>query len=424
MKTVTDLLAVDPRISDYKIHIRNKESYELFFVKGSLETVRCTDTCDKEVTVYVAHDGCKGEAQFFIYPSTTREQLMALIDEAVNKALLIRNQNFELPEGETGSFLVESNFADYEPAELAALIAKAVWDANRVENAALNSVEIFINKHTETVCNSRGLHKTQVRYSAMVEAIPTYNGEGQSVELYEQYNFSNLSEEEIVREIFGKLEQVKARFQAQIPVLKPECPVILNPEELAQLFWNIAGDLNYASVYSHSNLWNKGDAIQKDPAGDVIGIRMAGEVPGSVRSAKFDADGMALGSIRIVDGGKAVNFYGSNRFGQYLGEVPTGDLRCICVDPGTAEKADFTAGPYLEVVSMSGLQVDFYSDYIGGEIRLAYYHDGISVTPVTGISISGSLNQVLSSIRLSSETTVYNGYAGPAKAILGGMKIF
>ena len=118
MKTVMDLLAADQRICDYKINIRKKESYELFFVKGSLETVRCTDTCDKEVTVYVAHDAFKGEAQFFIYPSTTDEQLRGLIDEAVEKALLINNRTFELPEGENGSFAVESNFADYDPAKI------------------------------------------------------------------------------------------------------------------------------------------------------------------------------------------------------------------------------------------------------------------------------------------------------------------
>ena len=73
---------------------------------------------------------------------------------------------------------------------------------------------------------------------------------------------------------------------------------------------------------------------------------------------------------------------------------------------------------------MSGLQVDFYSDYIGGEIRLAYYHDGSTVTPVTGISVSGSLGEVLDRIRLSAETSVHNGYTGPSKAILRGTKIF
>jgi PmbA protein len=258
----------------------------------------------------------------------------------------------------------------------------------------------------------------------MVEAIPTYNGEAQSVELYEQYNFGSFDECALVREIAGKMDEVKARYEAVTPEGEIACKVILNAQELAQLFSNIAYDLNYAAVYSHSNLFKKGDTIQKAPEGDLIGITMAGEVEGSVRSAKFDGDGMALNSIRLVESGKAANYFGSNRYGQYLGETPTGDLRCLCADPGTASAGDFANGPYLEVVSMSGLQVDFYNDYIGGEVRLAYYHDGGKITPVTGISISGSLTEVLNHIRLSSTTPVYNGYCGPEKAILDCMKIF
>jgi predicted Zn-dependent protease len=73
---------------------------------------------------------------------------------------------------------------------------------------------------------------------------------------------------------------------------------------------------------------------------------------------------------------------------------------------------------------MSGLQVDPFNDYIGGEIRLAYYCDGEKTMPVTGISITGSLKQVLSSIRLSAEIAAEDGYTGPAKAILQDMKIF
>ena len=103
MNQMIKLLNGDDRISDYRISIRKKESYELFFVKGTLETVRCTDTCDKEVTVYVTHGEFKGEAQFFVYPSTTEGQLRELVDEAVAKALLINNRSFELPGAETGS---------------------------------------------------------------------------------------------------------------------------------------------------------------------------------------------------------------------------------------------------------------------------------------------------------------------------------
>ena len=421
MNTVTELLRADSRVSGYKFNIHKKESFELFFVKGRLETVRSTDTCDREVTVYVDHDGFRGDAQFFIYPSTTAEQLRALIDEAVGKALLIDNQAYELPEKQTGSYTVESNFADYAPGQLAGLIAEAVFSANDIPNASLNSVEIFLNRHTETVVNSRGLDKTQVRYDAMVEAIPTYNGEKQSVELYQQYNFSTMDPEAIRAEIAGKLAAVKARYEAVTPEQPLDCPVVLNRQELAELFGSIAQDLNYASVYAHANLFRKGQPIQKEPTGDPIGITMTGQIPGSVRSARFDSDGLSLGSIRLVEEGQAVNYYGSNRYGQYLGETPTGSLPCLAADPGTAGTPQ---GAYLEVISMSGLQVDLYNDYIGGEIRLAYYHQGGQVLPVTGISISGCLSQVLNTIRLSSDTAVYRGYQGPAQAILSQMKIF
>jgi PmbA protein len=424
MKKTIELLQLNQDVSDYKINIHKKESCELFFVKGKLETMRRTNTCDKEVTVYVQHGQYKGDSQFFIYPSTTDQQIEELIRDAVAKAKLIQNIDYRLPGGETGEYEVESNFASYDPVDLAAQISKAVFDANTVENAALNSVEVFINKHTETILNSRGLRKTQVRYDAMVEAIPTYNGTAESVELYEQYNFSSFSPEEIRLEIAGKMIEVKARYEAVKPDFAMDCKVILGAQELAQLFINIARDLNYATVYSQSNLFKKGDAIQKEPSGDRISITMTGQIPGSVRNSRFDSDGVSLGSIQLVDNGTAVNYYGSNRFGQYLNEMPTGSLPCLDASVGTAPAADFCTGPYLQIVSMSGLQVDFYSDYIGGEIRLAYYHDGSKLLPVTGISISGSLSQVLSDIRLSTAAITYNGYHGPDKAILSSIRIF
>ena len=68
--------------------------------------------------------------------------------------------------------------------------------------------------------------------------------------------------------------------------------------------------------------------------------------------------------------------------------------------------------------------MDFYTDYIGGEIRLAYWHDGEKVTPVTGISFSGSVAEAFNSIRLSGEITTQDRYTGPRKAILEGMNIY
>ncbi len=424
MKEIIAALKANKKVTDYKINENKKESSEFFFVKGKLETVRATDTKDVTVTVYVDHDGKKGDASFPVYPSTTPADLERLVDEAAEKALLIQNEPYTLPENDTGEYVVESNFEGHSLSELAETIAKAVFEAERVEQSALNAVEIFVNRYTGRVRNSRGVDKTQTRCAAMVEAIPTYNGEKQSVELYQQLNFSSLDEAALKDEIAGKLRAVKARYEAVRPETMPACPVILNKEELEELFGTLTGQLNYSTVYSKSNLFHKGDAIQKDPTGDKITLTMLGEAPGSVSSARFDGDGLPLGSIRLIEDGVAVNYYGANRFGQYLGEKPTGVLRCIRVEPGTACRMCLSRAPYLEVISMSGLQVDLFNDYIGGEVRLAYYNDGETITPLTGISIAGKLSEVLSTIRLAKTTAVHNSYTGPDKAILQNMKVF
>lgn len=424
MNTIIKHLQSHKEVCDYKINLNRTESYELFFVKGSLETVRNTDNTDKEVTVYVDHSDFRGHASFFVYPSTTEDELERLIGEAVEKAKLIENPAYTLPAGATGEFAVETNFTDFDASELAAAIANTVFDANTLEITSLNAVEVFINRITETVVNSRGLHKTQVRWAAMVEAIPTATAGGESVELYEQYNFNALDIDTLRTEIADKLTQAKARFDAKRMEITGAPRVILHAQELKELFWNFADDLDYSSVYSHHNVYKKGDAIQTAPTGDLIGITMCAALPGCASSRCFDVDGLTLGEKRIIDSGKVIAYHGSNRFGQYLQEQPTGLLPCICLDPGTAGDAEFAEGAYLEILSMSGIQTDFYSDYIGGEIRLANWHDGETIVPVTGVSISGKLSEVLNHIRFSKNCTLSGSYHGPDKAIIEGMNIF
>ena len=424
MNTIIDLLRNHPQITDWKINIHRKESYELFFVKEKLETLRRTDTCDKLVTVYVCHGEFLGDSQFYVFPSTTREELKTLIDEAAAKALLINNPPYTLPAEETGTFFVESNFESVPPEELAAGITNAIFDAKTGSAGTLNSVEIFVNRHTETVLNSRGIHKTQTRYDAMVETIPTVTTDHQSVELYHQYNFSDFKPETIAKEISAKMEEVAARSKAVTPEKSLNCPVIFNIQELSELFNIISWDLEYSSVYSHSNQYSRGNTLQKDIQGDPISITMTGAVQGSVRSASFDSDGLSLTPVRLIENGVVTGYHGTTRYGQYLGEAPTGRLRCICLDAGTAEEEVLNPENSLEIVSMSGLQVELSSDYIGGEIRLAYLMKNGEKIPVTGISISGSLSQVLSNVRLSKTKGIAGGYYGPEKAITDKLKVY
>lgn len=419
---IANIIKENKSVSDYRINTTSTQSYELFFVHKNLETVRSTSTTDTSVTIYVEHDGNLGSANFSLYASTTEDELRCKVADAVEKALLIDNKYYTLPQNETSSQTIESNFADYEPCELAAKISNAVFSASTDPNSAVNALEIFINKIKISVENSRGINKTEIKYNAMVEAIPTYNGE-ESVELYKFFKFSEFDEKNITDEIIRSMNDVHARSIAVKPQTPIKCNLVLNELELKELFMYLKDELNYASVYASQNAFSKGDMIQKNPTGDLISLTMCGQIKGSPDSATFDADGVTLQDTRIIQNGEVTGYYGSNRFAQYLGEKVTGDLPCIEVKTGTLSDNELTKAPYIECVSMSGLQVDVYNDYIGGEVRLGYYFDGEKTVPVTGISVAGKLSDILSGAKLSKTKTVSGKYCGPQKALFCGINV-
>ena len=419
---IISILKKTDGISDYRIRSVRTESRELFFVHKELETVRSTDTVDTKVTVYVVHDGALGEATFSIYSSYGDDRIAEEIEKARKKAAIISNQTYDLPANETRAFCSDSNFKDYNPAELASLIADACFEADDLEGGSINALEVFVYKDTVTVKNSRGIDKTEVKYRAMAEAIPTWNGE-ESVELYEQYNFTEFDRAAIREEISVKMREVRDRYVAKAPTEKLSCPVVLGAPELEQLFGNFIGELNFAAVYQHSNAFAVGDDIQKAKGGDPLALTMCGNIRGSVQSAAFDGDGVTLSDRKIIENGKAVALWGGTRYAQYLGETPTGNLGCIKVEAGTLTDKELRSAPYFRCASMSGLQVDVYNDYIGGEVRLAYYFDGEREIPVTGISISGKLSDALANMRLSENETVYEGYLGPRYALFTNIDI-
>ncbi len=422
MIDIYKLLAENTTLSAWKVRDEQTESYELFFVHEKLETVRATDTESVNVTVYVDHGGKRGNASFKIFASTTEDEAKDKIAAAAGKAAIIGNEFYSLPENETLDGKIASNFDERTPKEIAEEIAHAVFSSDMLEYGSVNALEVFINKHKVSVKNSQGIDKRETKYSAMVEAIPTWN-EGESVELYEAERFNSLDVGKIKSDIEQKMREVRDRGRAKKPENTLECPVLLTAHEFSSLCHELASGLNFASVYSHSNPFSKGDKIQKAPSGDRMSITMKGVIEGSVASALFDDDGTTLKDTKVIEDGAAVDYYGNNRFAQYLKAEPTGNLICMEVGEGSLTEEELSQKPYFECVSMSGLQVDVYNDYIGGEVRLAYYFDGEKKIPLTGISISGKLSDAMNTLKLSNRCTTSGRYRGPEYALFEGIKI-
>ena len=420
---IISLLKENPLVCDYRINTVKTESYELFFVHKSLETVRSTDTTDRKVTVFVEKDGKLGDAAFSIYASYTDDDIRREIASACKKAGLAVNEPYALPENETLFKDSDSNFKNYNTAELASLIADAVFAADCEDGGSINALEVFLYRDTVSVKNSRGIDKTEIRYHAMVEAIPTWSSSEESVELYECHSFTEFDAEAITAEIATRMHEVRDRMIAKAPSVKLNCPVVLGAPELDSLFATLAYELDYSAVYNHTAAFKEGDDIQKDAKGDRFSLTVCGAVKGSVRSASFDSDGTALVDAEVIRDGYAVGSFGSARYASYLNRKPTGNLGCRRVETGSTSDEELKRAPYFRCASMSGLQLDIYNDYIGGEVRLAYYFDGEKEIPVTGVSISGKLSAALSNMRLSDTATVHRGYFGPSWASFEGIEI-
>lgn len=423
MSDLLKLLKETAGVDGYRVSTVKRRSYELFFVHRALETVRATDTADASVTVYVKHDGKLGSSDFAVYDSMSAGEVAEKIQKAVSRAKLVFNEPYDLPADDTFTGELPSNFADFEPKTLAKKIADAAFDADDLEGGSINALEVFLYEDAVTVENSRGVKKTEVKRHAMVEAIPTWNEGEESVELYENYTFTEFDAAAVTEEIRGKMREVRDRHHAQKPETPLNCDVILPPHEIAALVQQLAYDLNYSAAYSHSNLHKVGDDLQPGEGCDKLELTCRGQLTGSTRSAFFDGDGTQLKDRTVISGGKVVAGWGTTRYAQYLNEEPTGDLGCVQLAPGTLTAEELRGKPHLTCVSMSGLQLDLYNDYIGGEIRLAYYFDGKTTRPVTGISMSGSLSKVLSALRLSKEEASIDGYRGPKQLLLKDMAI-
>lgn len=417
MKDIFALLKENRDLSGFRVTETRTESYELFFVHRKLETVRARDTKSVSVTVYTDHDGKTGDSTFAVPESMTEDGVREKIAQAVRRAGLVFNEPYSLPEGGKLQKELSSNLQDADMRDLAARIAEAVFATDGLAYGSINATEIFLYRDDIRVVNSRGVDKTQVKYRAMIEAIPTFTEEGESVELYESYTFTQADAAKITAEIADKMKEVSLRRKAVKPEISMKRNVVLRPQEIAALLSEFAGDLTYASVYAQSNLHHKGDILQNGN-GDRMTLTMVGQILGSDRSSFFDADGVDLTDTTLIRDGKVTGYYGSHRFASYLGEPETGELRCMKLEPGTLTAEELAKDTYLECVSLSGLQVDLYNDYIGGEIRLAYLHREGEIKPITGVTMSAKLSEILNTLRLSDTTTVDGSYEGPDKLLM------
>ncbi len=404
-------------VSAYSITEKLTSSCELFYVKKDLQTNRAANYKEWVVSVYVDKDGLRGKSSFVVDPYFDEDILNTKITNAVKNALLSLNKFYELP-SPTGDSLKtnESNLKDQDFALLMTQIVPAVFRADCYENGSLNATEIFLYQYDIRIINSNGIDVSFTKYKGNIELIPSFVDGENKFEIYKMVSFSSLDTKKITAEINEAMEEGLNRSKAiNLPEEAKKVKVLIPASELGSFFSYFTFKLNYSSLYNHLSNTKIGDNMQGDVKGDKITLTLKPMIDSSTDSSPVDNDGVILSDVLLVKDGVAHATHGSYQYGYWLGEKhPTGSLFNMSVEGGSKTIEEMKKEPYLECVKFSGIQMDPFTGFFGGEVRLGYYFDGEKKVPVTGFAISGNIEAIKEQVTMSKELKASGNYEGPA----------
>ena len=412
------------KVTDYAIKEVKTTTCEQFYDLQKLETKRATNTNEITVRIYSSfeEDNKKylGNASFIISHKLSQKELNSLIEDAIYQASFVKNEYYELVKGEGKKSFTQKALAK-SPYEVLEDVAK-IFFSEKTDECMFNSLECFYNENEIHLVNSKGVDYKKKIHNIQVEAIPSYKKQGDirlnATELYRMFKYDEFDSAKIQEDAHNAILDILNRSNATKLKEKQTVNVILKDKHILEMVDELISSYDYASVYSHTNYKNVGESIQEN------GITPLNISISPVSKADFfDEDGVLLKELKVIENGVVASYYGSNRYAYYLKAKPSGYMDTIKLDCGNTKYNQMKKKAYVEILDVSGIQVDLFSDYIGGEVRLANYFDGKNTYPITAFSFSGSLQKCINELELSKEKSKINYYNGPKYALLKDLEV-
>lgn len=417
------LLAIlrESKVTAWELWDVETRGWEFYFIRHALEQNRAKNVEHLTVKVYQAvEDGAYlGSASCEIAPTATEEEMRAQIEALSYRATLVKNRPYTLHKP------VPVEVPALETVDLAAIaegFLQAVRTLPETEGEDINSYELFVSEKTRRCLNSEGVDLTERCPDSMLEIVVNARREGHEIELYRNYTSGSCDAAALRRDLERTMQFGRDRLRAQPTPALGTADLLLTTRDAVTLFRYFADRLDVAMIYRKMSDWELGKPVA-DFTGDRPTITALRELPNSSRNRLFDAEGAPICDAVLLENGVARRYLGQRMFAAYLGLedafIPTN----YAVSGGTHTEDELRAGPYLEVVEFSDFQVDSLTGDIFGEIRLAYWHDGERVTPVTGGSVSGSMLELAGALRFTEATAQYDNCRVPAATLVPGVTV-
>lgn len=408
-------------IAAYVINEHTRESAERFFIRQREDIRRAKHVREVEITVYrdFESDGkaMRGSSTVKLQPSMTEEEIARKLAGAYESALYVKNPFFELPDPVCETLAPEGPLAAMTLDDAADAMAEALFAPDRMDDAFINSAEIFATRQDTRTITSRG---TDVRYSAfrvkgefVVQCVrPT------DVEMYHSFEYAAPDTLALSDLSLDALTTVRDRALADAAPEAGAYDVILTKKHVCTLLSayvdKAAADMVYAKYSPYAvGTHAQGDAV----TGEALNLSVFPDAP-------FSSDGIRMTERPLLENGVVKGIYGATRFCRYLNLEPSGVYENIRVNNGTLSLEELKNRRCLMPVAFSDFQMDSMSGRFGGEIRLAYlFDDEGGVQLVTGGSISGSLLEKQDRLTFSTERYTNSHYDGPAAVLIPGVSV-
>ncbi|MEG0318335.1 MAG: metallopeptidase TldD-related protein [Niameybacter sp.] len=409
------------QIRTYLINKVEVESVELFFIKQELDMSRKKKVAHYVVTVYQDFEAegskMRGSATANIYPTMTYEEVETTLKDAYYAASFVKNPYYPLPVGTKEEKVSMSTSIEGDTLEArAAQLTKALFKYDQEAEVFVNSSELFVEKRNVSIINSEGIEVAYEKYCTKGEFVIQCTVP-QDVETYHDFYYENLECEALSQKVKKALETTTLRAQAKQSPKTGKYKVILSGEHIATLLSYYTTNAAASMIYPNYSNYKIGDCVQgQNIQEDVLNITLKATEP-------WSGEGIKMIDRPLLQKGVLKTIHGASKFSHYLGIEPTGGYNTIEVETGSHTLEAMKQGAYLEVISFSDFQVDPFTGDFGGEMRLALYHDGTQIIPLTGGSISGVMQELQGHLILSVECQVRRGYTGPLAVCLEGIMV-
>ncbi len=399
------------------------EGWEFYFIRHALDQNRAKSVEHVTVRLYQSiGEGQIGAATAEIPPTATAAEVRQRVDALAYQATLAPNRAFTLNPHTAAHDLPRTD----APVDVSAMAAEFIRTMAAIPETAgedLNSYEIFTAAVTRRFITSEGIDVTETYPSSMLEAVVNARSEGHEIELYRLYKSGSPDAAGLRRDLARAMTYGRDRLHTVPTPALGTADVLFSGDDAKQIYRYFVNRLDPAMLLRGMSDWKPGEPIAADVRGDRVTVEALRTLPNSSRNRAFDAEGAPIRDTVMLRAGVPEHLLGGRMFSFYMGLADSFIPGNIAVSGGARSEAELRQGRYLEVVEFSDFQVDAMTGDIFGEIRLAYWHDGETVTPVSGGSISGSMRDFIREMYLSAETVQYDNFLLPSVTKLCGVTV-